>query len=245
MYNWEKQFELIRQGVAFVHATVSSNGMEPFDIVVRMRMVRDPNNCPTPGAFLPVSARQIPLTVCAMLAVSQDVHLAVPRLLSHRVIPDGVVMAMGYWAVLEPNRFTVSRPSSPACKESHCKQRLQVFWRDWVYAGSQSSIAKLAQVARGPSYMLNLTTRCLGLCQEEQTVLQLQALGVHLSPLGWRNISIQRLSGSPHTVGRLAGGGKRKGPCTPGRTVLSIYNKPEKTKDAEEDIYVAARPPVF
>ena len=33
--------ELIRQGVAFLHATVSSNGAEPFDIVVRMRMVRD------------------------------------------------------------------------------------------------------------------------------------------------------------------------------------------------------------
>ena len=41
MYNWEKQFELIRQGVAFLHATVSSNGAEPFDVVVRMRMVRD------------------------------------------------------------------------------------------------------------------------------------------------------------------------------------------------------------
>ena len=37
MYNWEKQFDLIRQGVAFV----SSHGAEPFDIVVRMRMVRD------------------------------------------------------------------------------------------------------------------------------------------------------------------------------------------------------------
>ena len=40
MYNWEKQFELIRQGVAFVRATTSSNGAEPFDVVVRMRMVR-------------------------------------------------------------------------------------------------------------------------------------------------------------------------------------------------------------
>lgn len=36
MYNWEKQFELIRLGVAFL----SSNVAEPFDIVVRMRMVR-------------------------------------------------------------------------------------------------------------------------------------------------------------------------------------------------------------
>ena len=43
--------------------------------------------------------------------------------------------------------------------------------------------------------MVNLTTRCLGLCPEEQTVLQLQALGVHLSPLGWRNVSLQRLPG--------------------------------------------------
>ena len=43
--------------------------------------------------------------------------------------------------------------------------------------------------------MVNLTTRCLGLCPEEQTVLQLQALGLHLSPLGWRNVSVQRLPG--------------------------------------------------
>ena len=35
MYNWEKQFELISQGMAFV----SSHGGKPFDIVVRMRMV--------------------------------------------------------------------------------------------------------------------------------------------------------------------------------------------------------------
>ena len=34
MYNWEKQFELISQGMAFV----SSHGGKPFDIVVRMRM---------------------------------------------------------------------------------------------------------------------------------------------------------------------------------------------------------------
>ena len=35
MYNWEKQFDLISQGIAFV----SSHGGKPFDIVVRMRMV--------------------------------------------------------------------------------------------------------------------------------------------------------------------------------------------------------------
>ena len=46
MYNWEKQFELIRQGVAFLHATVSSSGAEPFDVVVRMRMVRDHKQSP-------------------------------------------------------------------------------------------------------------------------------------------------------------------------------------------------------
>ena len=199
-----------------------------------------------------------------MLAMSQDVHLAVPRQLSHRAIPDGVVMALGYWAVLEPNRFTISRPSSPACKldrtpksipreepkaltrsrgatasppasaASPCTQRLQVFWHDWVYAGSQSSIAKVAQVAQAHAYMVNITTRCLGLCQEEQTVLQLQALGIHLSPLGWRNISIQRLEGGPTgTVDRLVGG--FRGPCTMERTVLSKHNKPGV--DADEDVF--------
>ena len=186
-----------------------------------------------------------------MLAMSQDVHLAVPRQLSHRAIPDGFVMALGYWAVLEPNRFTISRPSSPACKLDHtrvppasrhpaapapppCTQRLQVFWHDWVYAGSQSSIAKVAQVAQAHAYMVNITTRCLGLCQEEQTVLQLQALGIHLSPLGWRNISIQRLEGGPTgTVDRLVGG--FRGPCTVERTVLSKHNKPGV--DADEDVF--------
>ena len=221
----------------------------------------------------------MPLTVRAMLAISQDVHLDVPRLLSHCAIPDNVVMAMGFWAVLEaldrngkPDGFTVSRPSSPACKGSRtysakyfaCKHRLQVFWHDWVYAGSQSSIAKLAQVARRRPYMLNLTTRCiglcqeeqtvsnpnpnpnpnpnLGLCQEEQTVLQLQALGVQLSPLGWRNMTIQRLSGSPTptvdrpipTAGRLVGG--YTSPCSIGRTVLSSTGS---TKDAEDDVYAS------
>ena len=138
-----------------------------------------------------------------MLAMSQDVRLAVPRLLSHRAIPDDVVLAMGYWAVLEavdrdgkPDGFSVSRPSSRACKGSRtgkrqrvvvqntsrskyvpCTGGQQVFWHDWAYVGSHSSIARLAQAHRGHSYMVNLTTRCLGLCPEEQTVLQLQALG--------------------------------------------------------------------
>ena len=62
--------------------------------------------------------------------MSQDVRLAVPRLLSHRAIPDDVVLAMGYWAVLEvvdrdgkPDGFSVSRPSSRACKGSRTGKR--------------------------------------------------------------------------------------------------------------------------
>lgn len=46
MYNWEKQFELIRQGMAFVGATVDGDGAEPFDVVVRMRMVCDHKQTP-------------------------------------------------------------------------------------------------------------------------------------------------------------------------------------------------------
>ena len=196
--------------------------------------------------------------------MSQDVRLAVPRLLSHRAIPDDAVLAMGYWAVLEvvdrdgtPDGFTVSRPSSRACKGRRtgqrqrvvqntsrskyvaCTGRQQVFWHDWAYVGSQSSIARLAQVHRGHSYMVNLTTRCLGLCPEEQTVLQLQALGVHLSPLGWRNVSLQRLPGGSTptaerpvpTAGRLVGG--QRGPCSAGRAVRNPIKR-----DAGEDVYV-------
>ena len=40
MYNWEKQFNLISYGVAFVHSVASNNGTGPFDVLVRMRMVR-------------------------------------------------------------------------------------------------------------------------------------------------------------------------------------------------------------
>lgn len=207
------------------------------------------DNCRAPGRQS--CARQISLTVCAMRVMPQDVHLAVPRLLSHRAIPDDdVVMAMGYWAVLDAGGFTVSRSSSPACKGSRkysakyfaCKNRRQIFWHDWVYAGSLPSIAKLAQVHRGGSYMLNLTTRCIGLCPEEQTVLQLQARGVHLSPLGWRNITIQHLSGNTTstvdrptpTAGRLGRG--YKGPCSTGRAVLA--RDVRVTLDADEDVYV-------
>ena len=54
LYNWEKQFELIRQGVAFVRATASSDGAEPFDVVVRMRMVRDQPNKNRPAPVAPL-----------------------------------------------------------------------------------------------------------------------------------------------------------------------------------------------
>ena len=238
LYNWEKQFELIRQGVAFVLATASSDGAEPFDVVVRMRMVRDQPNKNRPAPVAPLFGCLLgdpsPLPARALLAAPQDVHLAVPRVFSHRAIPNGVVMALGYWAVLEdPDGFTVNRPSSQACRrDARCTQRLQVFWHDWVYAGSQSSIAKVAQVAQARSYLVNLTTRCLGLCQEEQTVLQLEALGVPLSPLGWRGTSIRRLAGSQT---RLVGGGPNRGPCSVGRAVLTGANRPPL--DADEDVY--------
>ena len=238
LYNWEKQFELIRQGVAFVLATASSDGAEPFDVVVRMRMVRDQPNKNRPAPVAPLFGCLLgdpsPLPARALLAAPQDVHLAVPRVFLHRAIPNGVVMALGYWAVLEdPDGFTVNRPSSQACRrDARCTQRLQVFWHDWVYAGSQSSIAKVAQVAQARSYLVNLTTRCLGLCHEEQTVLQLEALGVPLSPLGWRGTSIRRLAGSQTLLIRL---GPNRGPCSVGRAVLTGANRPPL--DADEDVY--------
>jgi hypothetical protein len=104
-----------------------------------------------------------------------------------------------------------------------------------VYAGSQSSIAKVAQVAQARSYLVNLTTRCLGLCQEEQTVLQLEALGVQLSPLGWRGTSILRLAGSQT---RLVGGaGFNRGPCSMDRAVLHVSGANRPSVDADEDVY--------
>lgn len=40
MYNWAKQFELIRQGMAFVQETAAATGQGEYAMVVRMRMVR-------------------------------------------------------------------------------------------------------------------------------------------------------------------------------------------------------------
>jgi len=40
MYNWAKQFELIRQGMAFLRETAAAKGRGEYDMVVRMRMVR-------------------------------------------------------------------------------------------------------------------------------------------------------------------------------------------------------------
>ena len=89
--------------------------------------------------------------------MSQDVRLAVPRLLSHRAIPDDVVLAMGYWAVLEavdrdgkPDGFSVSRPSSRACKGSRTGKRQRVvsakhvaFKIRPVHGGATSLLARL------------------------------------------------------------------------------------------------------
>ena len=235
MYNWEKQFNLISYGVAFVYSVASNNGTGPFDVLVRMRMVRAPHR-----ALLCVcacwadNAHRVPCLPCA-----QDMRLAVPRLLALRAIPHGVVMAMGYWATLQPDRWTFVRAGSEECKrDKTCKERLQVFWHDWVYVGSQSSIAALGQVARHRSLLVNVTSRCLGLCPEEQTVLQLQARGLHLRPLGWRNVSIKRLAG-PIPAGHRLGTGGARGPCTVRRAIMARTPR----ADAGEDIVYAARRP--
>jgi len=58
-------------------------------------------------------------------------------------------------------------------------------WSDWLQIGTPSSIAPLAEMtaAHEIAYSINMTVRCLGLCQEEQNALLLERRGVRLVPL--------------------------------------------------------------
>jgi len=58
-------------------------------------------------------------------------------------------------------------------------------WSDWVQLGTPRSMSALAAMtSRGRVQFVNRSrVRCYGLCQEEQTVLQLEAMGVRMLPL--------------------------------------------------------------
>ena len=59
-------------------------------------------------------------------------------------------------------------------------------WRDWIYVGSAGAFGVLANIATDTRVLSSISARCVGLCPEEQTVLQLRRRGVELRPLSWR-----------------------------------------------------------
>tara|TARA_B110001452_G_scaffold17580_1_gene14255 strand:+ start:777 stop:1478 length:702 start_codon:yes stop_codon:yes gene_type:complete len=216
MYNWAKQFELIRQGMAFVQETAAATGHGEYDMVVRMRMVRAACLRLHDPARLDVWAQR-------SLSSAQDVRLVLPRVLSslsRAVARDDAIFAMAYRGVLLPNMFDVQSPDSRHCLQNpECKGRpTDVMWHDWVYVGSQRSMSTLGAVSQAQRYRVNTTMRCIGLCQEEQTVLQLETSGVRLLPLGWTNVTVTRLP--VHAAGQLQAGPKAS-PCHPRRAIYA------------------------
>ena len=153
----------------------------------------------------------------------QDRPLVLPRVLSslsRAVARDDAIFAMAYRGVLLPNMFAVQLPDSKHClRNPECKDRpTGIFWHDWVYVGSQRSMSTLGAVSQAQRYRVNATMRCIGLCQEEQTVLQLETSGVRLLPLGWTNVTVNRLP--VHAAGQLQAGPKAS-PCHPQRAIYS------------------------
>ncbi len=156
-------------------------------------------------------------------STAQDMRLALPRELfsfSRAVARDDTIFAMAYRGVLLPNLFDVQLSDSKHClRNPECKGRpTDVMWHDWVYVGSQRSMSTLGDVSQAKVYRVNATMRCIGLCQEEQTVLQLEAHGISLLPLGWKNVTVNRLP--VHTAGHLQVGTKAS-PCSPQRAIYA------------------------
>eukprot|EP00316_Scyphosphaera_apsteinii_P011653 CAMPEP_0119315066 /NCGR_PEP_ID=MMETSP1333-20130426/34354_1 /TAXON_ID=418940 /ORGANISM="Scyphosphaera apsteinii, Strain RCC1455" /LENGTH=420 /DNA_ID=CAMNT_0007320295 /DNA_START=68 /DNA_END=1327 /DNA_ORIENTATION=+ len=65
-------------------------------------------------------------------------------------------------------------------------------WREWMVVLSPSSMAVMATMTSMGLVYANLSRRCFGLCSEEQTMLHLEAAGVHLAQLPW-NLSLSRI----------------------------------------------------
>ena len=117
--------------------------------------------------------------------------------LIHRVLAVGAHHLLALGPACDPapgtehNRSGVICPISrglPKQRVPHEAQRSAEpdYWADWFFAGRPKAFASLVQLAYGRVVLASNTSRCFGMCQEEQTVLQLQARGTTLSALGWR-----------------------------------------------------------
>ena len=73
--------------------------------------------------------------------------------------------------------------------EAHVEWR----WRDWIFVGASQAMEPLASMADGQVLLSHSLIRCFGLCQEEQTMLQLAHHGVALRPLG-AHVQLDRIN---------------------------------------------------
>lgn len=102
----------------------------------------------------------------------------------------------------------------------------QRLWRDYLFVGNAASMEPLAQMAERTfnfsrsgrmSLLFDNTTRCFGLCAEEQTVLHLQRSGVELAPLSWDwalqriHHNLHRTPANPNSIVCNSGAGQRIG----------------------------------
>ena len=92
-------------------------------------------------------------------------------------------------------------------ESSHAHIPCQRLWRDYLYVGTQRAMTPLAEMSETTynlsrtgrrQLLFDRTTRCFGLCAEEQTVLNYRHRGVRLAPLDW-----------PWKFNRLAHGTRR------------------------------------
>ena len=68
------------------------------------------------------------------------------------------------------------------------------YWSDWVYVAREPAFAAMLELGQTSSILSRNESRCLGLCQEEQMTLQLQARGLKLAPLHSWYASLERVS---------------------------------------------------
>jgi hypothetical protein len=72
-------------------------------------------------------------------------------------------------------------------------------WNDWIFMGTPAALAPLSEMtSRGVIYTQN-TTRCIGLCSDDQTTLQLQQFGTRLFPLAL-SMELHKLTRPPCNI---------------------------------------------
>ena len=125
---------------------------------------------------------------------------------------SSVLFAVGFHASPSPLKIDMDRqtchaspantthPDSVDMHDSlpNCPDGVQLewHWRDWIFIGGERAMAPLASMIGAGVVLSHLQTRCAGMCQEEQTILHLQRMGVTLQPLTRRVGLVRRPCGA-------------------------------------------------